>query len=240
MIPWLGRRPAFPPLSQALIEPNGLLAAGGALSPEWILAAYKHGIFPWFNEGDPILWWSPNPRMVLYPNELKVSRSLAKTLRNKAYTIRFDTAFREVMQACSATPRRGQDGTWIGPAIIDGYCALHALGYAHSAECWIEGKLVGGLYGIAIGRMFYGESMFAHQSDASKLAFVHLVRWLESRNFGLIDCQMKTEHLASLGGRQIDRDLFLQNLTRLIAEGEPPQRWQYDVTVGASLAEPKP
>ena len=214
MIPWLGQNDPFPPLSSALREPNGLLAAGGDLAPQRLIEAYRHGIFPWFNPGEPILWWSPDPRMVLFPAELKVSRSLQKTLKKHAYEVRVDTAFREVMQACAA-PRDGQS-TWITPAMIAAYCELHRLGLAHSVETWVEGRLVGGLYGIGIGRMFYGESMFSHQADASKIAFVHLVRQLERWNFGMIDCQMKTAHLASLGAREIPRAEFSQRLTELV------------------------
>jgi leucyl/phenylalanyl-tRNA--protein transferase len=193
-----------------------LLAAGGNLTPQRLLDAYRHGIFPWYNPGQPPLWWSPDPRMVLFPNELKISRSLAKRLKKQDYEIRCDTAFREVMLACASTPRPEQDGSWIVPEILDGYCDLHALGYAHSIETWMEGKLVGGLYGVAIGRMFYGESMFHRATDASKLAFVHLVRHLKQQGYGMIDCQMHTPHLASLGAREIPRDEFARRLTELV------------------------
>ena len=216
MIPWLTDNGSFPPAEQALLEPNGLLAAGGDLSPERLLAAYRSGIFPWYNEGEPILWWSPDPRMVLFPDELKISRSLAKRLKNPDYKVRFDTAFREVMLACASAQRRGQAGTWITEDIINGYCKLHELGFAHSAETWINGKLVGGLYGVAIGKMFYGESMFHHVTDASKIAFVHLVQRLQQQGFGMIDCQMKTPHLASLGAREIPRSEFSQKLAELV------------------------
>ena len=216
MIPWLIDNGSFPPAEQALLEPNGLLAAGGDLSPERLLAAYRSGIFPWYNEGEPILWWSPDPRMVLFPDELKISRSLAKRLKNPDYKVRFDTAFREVMLACASAQRRGQAGTWITEDIINGYCKLHELGFAHSAETWINGKLVGGLYGVAIGKMFYGESMFHHVTDASKIAFVHLVQRLQQQGFGMIDCQMKTPHLASLGAREIPRSEFSQKLAELV------------------------
>ncbi|MHB1291441.1 MAG: leucyl/phenylalanyl-tRNA--protein transferase, partial [Sulfuricella sp.] len=214
MIPWLNPNDPFPPLASALREPNGLLAAGGSLSPQRLVEAYTHGIFPWFNPGEPILWWSPDPRMVLFPAELKISRSLRKTLKKHDFELRVDTAFREVMEACAA-PRDGQ-GTWITPAMIDAYSELHRLGLAHSVETWVEGKLVGGLYGISVGRMFYGESMFSRQADASKIAFVHLVRQLERWSFGMIDCQMKTAHLASLGAREIPRAEFSQKLTELV------------------------
>ncbi|CAG0997100.1 Leucyl/phenylalanyl-tRNA--protein transferase [Methylophilaceae bacterium] len=212
----LGASTPFPPIDHALEEPNGLLAIGGDLSVERLLGAYAQGIFPWFSEGQPILWWSPGPRMVLYPEELKISRSLARRLKRRDYEIRADTAFRQVMQACARAPRPGQDGTWITEPMIDAYTRLHEAGYAHSTETWIDGKLAGGVYGIAIGRMFYGESMFHETANASKIAFVHLVHDLKARGFGLIDCQMKTAHLASLGAREIARKDFLQQLTELI------------------------
>ncbi|WP_199153243.1 leucyl/phenylalanyl-tRNA--protein transferase [Chromobacterium sp. ASV23] len=226
MIPWLGPEPVFPPVTQALSHPNGLLAAGGDLSPRRILSAYCEGIFPWFSEGEPILWWSPAPRMVLYPEELKVSRSLAKTLRNLDYEIRVDSAFDEVMRAC-AEPRAGQDGTWIVPEMVAAYCRLHQLGYAHSFETWIDGELVGGLYGVAIGRMFYGESMFSRRTDASKLAFVHMVRHLAGQGVGMIDCQMHTAHLASLGARLVPRDVFLATLKERVGQSQPDRMWEY-------------
>lgn len=226
MIPWLDHRHQFPPLSQALLEPNGLLAAGGDLSPSRLLAAYRQGIFPWFMPGEPILWWSPSPRMVLFPNELHIHRSLAKVIRNKAYRITFDTAFRDVMAGCAA-PRGEQAGTWISDDMIEAYVALHHAGYAHSFECWHEDELVGGLYGMAIGKMFYGESMFARQADASKITFVHAVQWLAAQGFGLIDCQMHTEHLARFGAREISRDEFMQQLTELTAQYDLLGPWSY-------------
>jgi leucyl/phenylalanyl-tRNA--protein transferase len=225
MIPWLGRAHVFPPLENALLEPNGLLAAGGDLSPQRILAAYRRGIFPWFGVGDPILWWSPDPRMVLYPAEIRVSRSLRKSLRRDDYEI--DTSFRAVMEAC-AEPRDGQPGTWIVPAMIDAYCRLASLGYAHCVETWRDGRLVGGLYGIAIGRAFFGESMFARATDASKIALVHLARQLERWEFGPIDCQMRTSHLESLGARQISRAAFSQGLEQLVHYPRPPGSWTFD------------
>jgi leucyl/phenylalanyl-tRNA--protein transferase len=225
MIPWLNTDEAFPPLAKALREPNGLLAAGADLSPERLLAAYRRGIFPWYSPGQPILWWSPDPRMVLFPSELKVSRSLAKRMRKDDYEIRFDTAFRQVMLQCALTERPGQDGTWITSDIVEGYCRLHGLGHAHSVETWMEGELVGGVYGVAIGRMFYGESMFHHVTDASKLAFVHLVRRLHDQAFGMLDCQMKTAHLASLGAREVSRDEFSQRLSELVNSIHPHAQW---------------
>lgn len=228
MIRLLTGHTPFPPLASALAEPNGLLAVGGELSVERLLDAYAHGIFPWYGEGDPLLWWSPDPRMVLFPGELKVSRSLRKVLRARRYEIRTDNNFRRVMEACAA-PRRGQDGTWIGREIIDAYCRLHDLGLAHSVESWIDGELAGGLYGVALGRMFYGESMFSRRTDASKIAFVHLVRQLQRWQFGMIDCQMKTDHLASLGAREIERDTFARHLAGLVNQPALMGRWEFDL-----------
>ncbi|HNV88526.1 MAG TPA: leucyl/phenylalanyl-tRNA--protein transferase [Methylotenera sp.] len=206
----------FPPLTDALTEPNGLIAIGGDLSAARLLSAYKQGIFPWFSEGEPIMWWSPDPRMVLFPDELKISASLKKTLRKNLFELRFNTAFREVMTACSQTPRHDQPGTWITRQMIAAYCELHAQGFAMCSESWLDGKLVGGCYGVKISRMFYGESMFHHVTDASKVAFVHLVEFLKNQGVGMIDCQMKTPLLASFGGREIARDEFMQNLTKLV------------------------
>jgi leucyl/phenylalanyl-tRNA--protein transferase len=206
----------FPPLSQALTEPNGLIAIGGDLSPTRLLSAYKQGIFPWFNEGEPIMWWSPNPRMVLFPSELKISNSLKKTLKNHAFETRIDTAFQAVISACGQTPRNTQAGTWISPAMIAAYSELHRLGIAISAESWLNGKLVGGCYGIKIGKMFYGESMFHHVTDASKIAFVHLVEHLKKQGVSMIDCQMKTPLLTSFGGREIPREDFAKQLEILV------------------------
>jgi leucyl/phenylalanyl-tRNA--protein transferase len=227
MIPWLGARAPFPSVDTALDAPNGLLAAGGNLGPQRLLDAYSHGIFPWFNEGEPILWWSPDPRMVLFPEELRITRSLRKTLRHRPYEVRFDTAFAQVMQGC-AQPRAGQGGTWIGPQMVAAYTRLHELGFAHSAETWIHGELAGGLYGIAIGHMFYGESMFTRITDASKIAFVHLVWQLRRWGFGMIDCQMKTAHLASLGAREIPRAEFIRRLRELIESERPAAPWRPD------------
>ena len=234
MIAWLTPNAPFPPVSEALQAPNGLLAAGGNLSPNRLLEAYRQGIFPWFNEGEPVLWWSPDPRMVLFPQELRISRSLRKTLRNRAYEVRFDTAFREVMAGC-AQDRPGQGGTWISPVMIEAYSRLHELGHAHSAETWIDGQLAGGLYGVAIGRMFYGESMFTRATDASKIAFVHLVWQLQRWCFGLIDCQMKTAHLASFGAREIPRADFLRRLNELIECPGTPGPWRPDADLSKDL-----
>jgi leucyl/phenylalanyl-tRNA---protein transferase len=207
----------FPPLSQALSEPNGLIAIGGDLTSVRLLNAYKLGIFPWFNEGEPIMWWSPNPRMVLFPDELKISKSLAKTLKNNTLETRMNTSFQAVITACGQTPRSTQSGTWISPEMIAAYCELYRLGYAMSAESWLNGELVGGCYGIKIGRMFYGESMFHTHTDASKIAFVHLVNTLKNQGIGLIDCQMKTPLLASFGGREIGREEFTRQLKILLS-----------------------
>jgi leucyl/phenylalanyl-tRNA--protein transferase len=207
--------PPFPPVELALTQPNGLLATGGDLSPERLLEAYRHGIFPWFNEDDPILWWSPNPRMVLFPSEFKISHSLRKVLRNGAFEMRWDTNFEQVMRSCAA-PRKGQAGTWILEEMIAAYCELHRLGYAHSVETWMDGELVGGLYGMAIGKMFYGESMFSRRTNASKIALAHLCKQLEFWDFGMIDCQMNTPHLASLGAHEIPREEFILRLQELI------------------------
>ena len=232
MIQWLPDEPVFPPLTRALKEPNGLLAAGGDLSPTRILAAYRRGIFPWFAAGDPILWWSPDPRMVLAPADLKISRSLGKTLRNANYEVRLDTAFGEVIQACAAAPRDGQAGTWITPEMEAAYVELHRLGYAHSVETWVNGQLAGGLYGIAIGHAFYGESMFARARDASKIALAHLCAHLKRCNFGIIDCQMETTHLASLGAQPILRTDFVARIERLCNEDAGPGRWSADAING--------
>jgi leucyl/phenylalanyl-tRNA--protein transferase len=206
--------------------PNGLLAAGGDLSTTRLLEAYRHGIFPWFNPGEPILWWSPDPRMVLFPNEFKTSRSLAKELRKNIYEIRTDSAFEYVMRACAA-PRTGHQGTWIDEDMIEAYCALHHLGYAHSVEVWMMDKLVGGLYGVSIGHMFYGESMFSLVSNASKIALAHLSRQLERWQFGMIDCQMNTPHLAFLGAREIPRSEFIAHLQELV-HCTPVSEWKFE------------
>lgn len=230
MIRWLHSDDPFPPVTAALADPNGLLAAGADLSATRLLDAYRRGIFPWFNPGQPILWWSPDPRMVLFPDELRISRSLAKASRSRDYEIRADTEFEAVMRAC-AKPRAEQDGTWISTEMVNAYCTLHAQGHAHSIETWIDGKLAGGLYGVALGRVFYGESMFTRAPDASKLALVHLVRQLARWDFGLIDCQVHTEHLASLGARAIARADFVRKLEELVnyAGAQPgDRRWELD------------
>ncbi len=224
MIPWLERDDPFPPVESALRQPNGLLCAGADLSVERLLAAYRSGVFPWFSGDEPILWWSPDPRMVLECNALKVSRSLAKSLRNKGYEVRVDTMFRKVLEGC-AGPRSGDGGTWLSEAMRAAYFALHRAGYAHSFETWRRDELVGGLYGVAIGRMFYGESMFSRATDASKVALVALVAELRAREFPLIDCQMKTPLLASLGACEMPRRQFLRRLAALVHYPEASGRW---------------
>jgi leucyl/phenylalanyl-tRNA--protein transferase len=220
----LGRNDPFPPVETALKDPNGLLCAGADLSVERLLAAYRGGIFPWYSGGEPILWWSPDPRMVLFCDELKVSRSLAKSFRNKGFEIRIDSAFSRVMKAC-AEPRKGEPGTWIGREMHAAYVALHRAGHAHSFETWHGDRLVGGLYGIAIGRAFFGESMFSRSTDASKVALVALVEELRARGFPMIDCQQRTPLLASLGAREIARHLFLRRVAALVNYPEQPGKW---------------
>jgi leucyl/phenylalanyl-tRNA--protein transferase len=224
VLAWIEANDPFPPVERALKNPNGLLAAGGELSTDRLLEAYRRGVFPWYSGMEPVLWWSPDPRMVLYCDELKVSRSLGQSLRNKGYEVRIDSAFSEVLRGCAA-PRKGGAGTWLGPAMRKAYLALHREGYAHSFETWRGRDLVGGLYGVAIGRMFYGESMFSQASDASKVALVGLVGELRVRKFPLIDCQMHTPLLASLGAREIPRRAFLRALATLVNYAEPPGKW---------------
>lgn len=198
----------FPEINYALRDPDGLLAIGGDLSEERLLGAYQRGIFPWFNEGQPILWWSPDPRCVLEPKELKISRSLAKSLRKDHFKITYNTAFTDVLESCAAT-RNGIEETWITNDIKLAYVNLFKMGYAHSVECWQDEKLVGGLYGLALGKVFFGESMFSRESDASKVALVHLTKQLEKMNFRLIDCQVHSRHLQTLGAKPIKRELFI-------------------------------
>jgi len=218
MLPWLSAHAVkFPPVESALRDPDGLLAAGGALTPAWLLAAYRHGIFPWFGDDQPILWWSPDPRMVLVPGEIRVRRSLAKRLRNAGFTITADRAFEAVMAACAA-PRDDQPGTWITDEMRTAYGQLHALGAAHSVEVWRDDALVGGLYGIALGPVFFGESMFSREPDASKVALVQLARVMAAGDGRLIDCQMHTGHLASLGARDIARREFIDYLDQWLGE----------------------
>lgn len=229
MLTWLRGDDPFPPVERALRNPNGLLCAGGDLSPARLLQAYRRGIFPWYSGEEPILWWSPDPRMVLFCDELKVSRSLAKSLRNKGYRVSADSAFRRVLEGC-AGPRRGDGGTWLGDDMRKAYFALHRAGHAHSIETWRGDELVGGLYGVAIGRMFYGESMFSRATDASKVALVRLVETLRARGFPLIDCQMRTPLLASLGAREIPRRAFLRRVEALVNYDEPAGGWRNEET----------
>ncbi len=215
----------FPPIETALRDPNGLLAAGPDLSTPRLLDAYRRGIFPWYSAGQPVLWWSPDPRMVLPVDEFRLARSLRKVVRQQRFDVRIDTAFRTVMERCAGAPRAGQGGTWITPEVIDAYSKLYVDGFAHSVEAWREGRLVGGLYGVAIGRMFFGESMFADETDASKVAFVHLVAMLRARGYPLVDCQQETEHLASFGARPIPRREFAERLAALIHSPAPGGIW---------------
>jgi leucyl/phenylalanyl-tRNA--protein transferase len=225
----------FPPIEHALEDPNGLLAAGGDLTPKRLIDAYSKGIFPWFEQDQPILWWSPSPRAVLFPEKLHISRSLRKTLRKKIYHVTLDTAFTQVITACSQ-PRSYSDGTWITEDMIAAYIRLHELGYAHSVEAWRDGELVGGLYGIALGKLFFGESMFSRATDASKVAFVHLAKQLQIWNYKLIDCQVENPHLNSLGASLMPRHDFKTYLQRNVPDLKallshtPPTwnlTWQY-------------
>lgn len=221
----------FPDVELALTEPDGLLAVGGDLSVERLIAAYGQGIFPWYSEGQPILWWSPDPRMVLEPKDIKVSRSLSKKIRKKEFKITFDQNFREVITACSESrleKGKMQDETWILDEMIKAYIQLHEQGYAHSVECWLNEKLVGGLYGISIGKVFFGESMFSRVSDASKIAFVSLAKQLEKWDFNLIDCQVYTSHLESLGASMISRQQFISLLKENTIHSFENKKWQVE------------
>ncbi|MNM61982.1 Leucyl/phenylalanyl-tRNA--protein transferase [compost metagenome] len=225
MLTWLSRSNFdFPPLETALHEPNGLLAAGGDLNPQRLIRAYRHGCFPWYQEGQPLLWWSPDPRTVLFPAELHVSRSLAKCLRQQRFRVTIDQAFEEVIRECAA-PRDYADGTWITGAMQKAYIELHRKGIAHSVEAWAGNQLVGGLYGLAMGRLFFGESMFSRADNASKVAFVTLAQKLGHAGFALIDCQMPTQHLQSLGARAIPRSDFA-NYLRLYLDQQPALDWR--------------
>ena len=225
MLTWLERDDPFPPVEEALRNPNGLLCAGADLSVPRLLAAYRNGIFPWYSGDEPILWWSPDPRMVLFCDELKISRSLDKNLRNKGFETRIDSAFAKVIKAC-AEPRKEGAGTWISAEMQAAYVALHRAGHAHSVETWLDGGLVGGLYGVAIGRAFFGESMFSRETDASKVALVALVEELRRRDCPMIDCQQRTPLLASLGAREIPRRQFLRRVTALVNYPEPTGKWE--------------
>ncbi|QET01380.1 MULTISPECIES: leucyl/phenylalanyl-tRNA--protein transferase [Cupriavidus] len=242
MITWLDPQDPFPPVERALgpaSDAPGLLAASRDLSPQRLLLAYRQGIFPWYSEGQPVLWWSTDPRMVLAPAALRVSSTLRKTLRrvlrDPAWEIRVDADFVAVMRACAMTPRDGQFGTWITDEIVAAYSALYRNGLAHSVEAWYEGKRVGGLYGVALGRMFYGESMFAHRTDASKIALAALCAFLVGHGVALVDCQQETEHLASLGASPIAREAFLAHVRAAAALPEIPD-WRFDKSVLAHWA----
>ena len=233
-LPWLRGDAPFPPTSQALgpdTEAPGLLAAGGDLSTERLVEAYSRGIFPWYGEGQPLMWWSTDPRMVLPVAEFKLSRSLRKTLqrflRTPGCEIRFDGDTPAVIAACAGMPREGQEGTWIVPEMVQAYVRLHRAGIVHSVETWVDGQLAGGLYGLNLGRMFFGESMFAHRTDASKLALAALIAFCRAEGIALIDCQQETGHLASLGGRPVPRAEFERHLASSVGQ-PPPARWAYD------------
>jgi leucyl/phenylalanyl-tRNA---protein transferase len=220
---------ALPAPANALRHPNGLLAAGGSLNPDWLLAAYRHGIFPWYEEGQPILWWCPDPRAVIRPAELKISRSLRRTVARERFAVTADTAFDAVIDGC-AEPRRYTDATWITREMADAYKRMHTLGWAHSFEAWQKDRLVGGLYGIAIGRVFFGESMFTRERDASKVAFVHAAAFLAQHGFELIDCQVESAHLTRLGAAAMPRNAFLQAVATLCEPAGEPGLW----TLGAA------
>ncbi|WP_355586560.1 leucyl/phenylalanyl-tRNA--protein transferase [Xanthomonas cannabis] len=215
----------FPPADQALREPDGLLAIGGDLSPQRLLNAYAHGVFPWFSEGQPILWWSPDPRMVFRTDGVHLSSRFKRQLRNSSWTVRADTAFAQVIAACAAIPRAGQDGTWITSPMQRAYIGLHRLGYAHSVEVFDGQRLVGGIYGVAIGRMFFGESMFSAESGGSKVALAALAADLQSRGWPLLDAQVENPHLLSLGAQRVPRSQFLQLVQHQVAQAEPPASW---------------
>lgn len=236
MVAWLEPNDPFPPVEAALdagSDAPGLLAASCELTPQRLLLAYRNGIFPWYSEGQPVLWWSPDPRMVLCPAELSVSQTFRKTLRrvlrDPDWEIRVDAGFTDVMMQCALAPRRGQCGTWITDDIIAAYGALHTAGLAHSVETWWRGERVGGLYGVALGRMFYGESMFAQRTDASKIALAALASYARSTGIEMLDCQQSTAHLTSLGGREVSRRAFVAHVRRAIAE--TPPAWRFDKRV---------
>ncbi|HTI19081.1 MAG TPA: leucyl/phenylalanyl-tRNA--protein transferase [Trinickia sp.] len=235
MVPWLGPDDPFPPVERALAAASGapgLLAASSDLLPWRLVDAYRRGIFPWYSDGQPVLWWSPDPRMILVPREFKVSPSLRKTikrvLREPRWEIRVDHDFAGVMRACAQAPRRGQRGTWITAEIVDAYSSLQRAGEAHSVETWLDGKRVGGLYGVSLGHMFFGESMFSQVSDASKIALATLVGHLRRHGVEMIDCQQNTSHLASLGGREIARKAFVAHVQSAVAQAPIP--WHFDKT----------
>jgi leucyl/phenylalanyl-tRNA--protein transferase len=214
----------FPPAE--LAEENGLLAVGGDLSPERLLLAYSKGIFPWYSERVPILWWSPSPRLVIFPAEFKIPKRLSRMVRQKIYSVTMDNAFRQVITACAKTDEREDKGTWITNEMLEAYCLLHNMGYAHSVECWLDDELVGGLYGISLGEIFFGESMFSIQPNSSKIALVYLLKKLQEWNFDLIDCQMKTEHLMQFGAREISGKEFWKFLPQSMSRPTQTEKWQ--------------
>ncbi len=237
MLQWIDEGVPLPPAASALgpdSDAPGLVAAGGRVTPERLHEAYSKGIFPWYSAGQPVLWWSPDPRMVLRTADLRLSHSLRKTLRRFARSpgceVRFDSACRRVIQACAATPRDGQDGTWIVPAMVEAYADWHDAGHVHSAETWVDGELVGGLYFVSIGRMCFGESMFAHRTDASKVALVALVAACRAHGIDWIDCQQNTDHLASFGARELSREAFERHLAATVGATAPAD-WSYDRSV---------
>ena len=237
-LPWLDPRDdgqPFPPADRALTEPDGLLAAGGNLSPRRLLRAYRQGVFPWYSADQPILWWSPDPRLILFPESVNCSRSLRKTLKKGQFTLTADTAFAAVITACGGPRTSHNPGTWITPEMNRAYCRLHRLGHAHSIEAWHQGELAGGLYGIAVGQVFFGESMFSLMSDASKAALVLLAAQLRRWEFALIDCQVRTEHLARMGAVEIARATFLQLLDRYCPQPGQSGPWRLDDDLVADL-----
>ncbi len=227
-LPYVDTDEPFPNIETALDEPNGLLCWGGALNPQRLQRAYAQGIYPWFSPGQPVLWWTPDPRMVLAVADFKLQRSLVKSIRNSGFEVRVDTAFERVIRACGETPRPGQDGTWITESIVEAYVGLHQEGLAHSIETWRDGELVGGLYGVSLGKMYFGESMFAHARDASKVALAHLVAQLQRWEMPWIDCQQETAHLASLGAKPIKRARFAPQVSQLVSEKNRQGKWQFD------------
>lgn len=245
MLTWIDDHTPLPPAHRALgpgTDAPGLVAAGGRVTPARLEESYRKGIFPWYGPGQPVLWWSPDPRMVLPVAEFRLSHSLKKTLRKFIRTpgceVKVDSAFRQVIEACAMTPREGQDGTWIVPAVLEAYVQWHRQGRVHSFETWVDGRLVGGLYGVGIGRMFFGESMFAHATDASKIALAALVCFARHHGIAWIDCQQNTHHLASLGGREVPRAAFEAHLARASGAADISE-WTYDAAMwGALLAPP--
>jgi leucyl/phenylalanyl-tRNA--protein transferase len=237
MIPLLGPTDPFPPVTRALDEPNGLIAAGGGLSVERLIDGYSRGIFPWFSDGDPVLWWSPNPRMVLATDGLHVSRSLRRRLQKRDYGVTLDRAFERVLDGCAA-PRRDDNGTWLVASMVRAYTRLFRAGYAHSIEVWMGDELIGGLYGVAVGRMFYGESMFSRRTDGSKIALACLCAQLSRWRFPIVDCQMRTAHLASLGARDMPRREFVALVARLVTQPGKAGPWMLDADLLDEVAGP--